>query len=203
MNTPAAELYEAIAHIDEALEPFTGPQVEERPGLRWMHRTLQQRRDHILSRIARTERSTLTVRVRTAAGSSAVPAVVVSSVLDRVQQALYEASTTVSWPDGLDDAARRDAVTLVVGDAAAEEDEWAVELHRPVGPFSAQPLTADGGALAVDAALAALLRAVEPAPGALGTLVLDHGLSIDLATAPATGEAAAASIDRHTLRSGE
>jgi hypothetical protein len=201
MNNPAADLYADIARIDQALEPFTGPEVEERPGLRWMQRTLQERRGHILRKIAQTERSTLTVRVRTVDGSGAVPAVVASSVLDAVQRALYDAAATVDWPDGLDVDARRSAATLVVGDATSDDEQWALELHRPTGPFSAQPLTAAGDALAIDAALMALLDAARETPDELGELVLGHGLSIDLVVTPTSGSAAETSIDRHTLSS--
>jgi hypothetical protein len=203
MNNPAADLYEDISRIDEALEPFTGPQVEERPGLRWMQRTLRQRREHILHKIAETERSTLTVRARTADGSGAISAAMASSMLEVVQQALYDAAATVAWTDALGDDARRRAVTLVVGDATSDDEQWTAELHRPAGPFGAQPVTPDGDTLAVDAALAALLDTAATTPGAMAALVLEHGLTVDLAVAPATGTAAATSIDRHTAGAGE
>jgi hypothetical protein len=113
-----------------------------------------------------------------------------------------DARGELDWLDVLNDDARRHAVTLVVGDAATDTEQWTVELHRPAGPFSAQPPTADGDALAVDAALAALLDDVGTA-ATLGELVLGHGSSIDPAVTPTSGLPAGTSIDRHTLSSEE
>lgn len=200
MTNPAANLYEDIAQIDSALEPFTGPQVEERPGLRWMRRTLVERREHIEGKIAEAERSTLQLQVRTASGSGAVPVRIAATLLDAVQRAIDAAAREVDRTDGLPAARAGDALRFEVGAAEASAAQWQITLRRPAGPLSAQPMLGDGTTLLVDAVLEALLRrCAEGDAGDLGQLVTTEGLSLDLTTTSATGDGGTVSLDRHTL----
>lgn len=200
MDSPAESLYDDVALIDDTLEPFTGPEVTERSGLRWMQRTLTERRAHIMARIAEAERSTLTVRVRSATGTHSVPIATLTALLDALQQALLAAGAEVSWPQALGDDQRRAALTLEPGDADTTEEQWQIALHRPAGPLSAQPVTDDGDRLAIDAAMVALLDALAEDAGDIGRIVVTSGLTVDLVAAPVSADARDLTIDRHTAR---
>lgn len=198
MDSPAADLHDDVALIDAALEPFTAPEVNERSGLRWLQRTLTERRAHITAKIDEAERSTVTVRVCAASGSPWVPLPVVTALLAALHEALQTAATEIDWPDALDDPQRRAAVTLEPGDADAGDDWWRIELHRPAGPLNAQPVTADGDRLAVDAALTAMADAVEADPGQVGRIVVASGLTVELRISPVSGDTRTLTLDRHT-----
>lgn len=198
MDSPADNLYDDLALIDDALEPFTGPEADERSGLRWMQRTLSERRTHIMTKIAEAERSTLTVQVRSASGSPWVPVPVVTALLDALHEALQAAATGLDWHDALDDAQRRAAVTLEPDEAGAEDGWWRIALHRPAGPLSAQPLTAHGGRLTVDAALSAMIDTLEADPGHVGRIVVASGLTVELRITPVSGDPRTLTLDRHT-----
>lgn len=200
MDSPAASLYDDVALIDDALEPFTGPEVDERSGLRWMQRTLTQRRAHIMAQIAEAERSMLTVRVRSASGTPSVPVTTVTALLDAVQQALSAAGDEVAWPDALGDPERRAALALEPGDAETTDEHWQIALHRPAGPLRSQPLTDGGDRLAVDAAMGVLLDALAQDAGDIGGIAVTSGLTVELAAAPVSGAARDLTIDRHTVR---
>jgi hypothetical protein len=202
MDSPAKSLYDDVGLIDEALEPFTGPEVDERSGLRWMQRTLIERRAHIMDSIAEAERSTLTVRVRSATGTSSVPLATVTALLDALQQALLAAGDEISWPEALGDDQRRAALTLEPGDAETTDERWQIALHRPAGPLNAQPLTGDGDRLAIDAVMVALLDALADDAGAVGRIVVASGLTVDLVAAPVSADARDLTIDRHGARVG-
>lgn len=200
MESPAASLYDDVALIDDALEPFTGPEVDERSGLRWMQRTLTQRRAHIMAQIAEAERSTLTVRVRSASGTRSVPVTTVTALLDAVQQALFAAGDEVAWPDALGDPERRAVLALEPGDAEMTDEHWQIALHRPAGPLRSQPLTDGGDRLAVDAAMGVLLDALAQDAGDIGGIAVTSGLTVELAAAPVSGAARDLTLDRHTAR---
>lgn len=199
MNSPAESLYDDVDLIDIALEPFTDPQVNERSGLRWMQRTLLGRREHIMDSIAAAERSTLTVQVRSAAGTASVALTTVTALLDGLQQALLAAGDAVAWPEALGDDQRRHGLTLEPGDADTTDEHWQIALHRPAGPLRAQPVTDSGDRLAVDAALEALLEALKVDAGEIGRIVVANGLTVELATTPVAGAARELTIDRHTM----
>jgi hypothetical protein len=199
MDSPAASLHDDLALIDDALEPFTGPQIEERPGLRWMRQTLTQRRAHIVRQIAETERSTLTVRLRSASGTASIAVPTITALLDALQQTLLATADEIAWPDAFGDAERHAALTLEPGDAEATDEHWQIALHRRAGPLRSQPVTTDGDRLAVDAALATLLDALAQDAGDIGRIVATSGLTVDLATAPVAGAARDLTIDRHTM----
>ena len=198
MNSPADSLYDDVDLIDTALEPFTDPQVNERSGLRWMQRTLLGRREHIMDSIAAAERSTLTVQVRSAAGTASVALTTVTALLDGLQQALLAAGDAVAWPEALGDDQRRHALTLEPGDADTTDEHWQITLHRPAGPLRAQPVTDSGDRLAVDAALEVLLETLKVDAGEIGRIVVANGLTVELATAPVSGAGRDLTIDRHT-----
>jgi hypothetical protein len=202
MDSPAASLYDDIALIDEALAPFTGPEVNERSGLRWMERTLTERRAHIMRNIAEAERSTLTVRVRTATGAPWVPVATVTALLDALQQALLAAGDEVSWPEVLGDDQRRAALTFEPGHADVDDEWWQIALHRPAGPLRAQPLSNDGDRLAVDAAMVAMLGALAEDAGDLGRIAVTAGLTVEVVAAPVSADPCELTIDRHTARTG-
>lgn len=190
MTRPAQGLHDDIALIDDALEPFTAPIVNERSGLRWMQRTLEDRRRQIMEKIATAERSTLTARVGTARGAPDVPAVVVAAVLTALQEHLHAAGEQVDWPEAVPEAQRRAALTLEVGDAAPDGRHWALVLRRPAGPFDAQPMVAGGGRTAFDAAVDVLFDTLEHDgdEARLAVLVAEHGITLELAATPATGQ---------------
>lgn len=202
MDSPAASLYDDIALIDEALAPFTGPAINERSGLRWMQRTLAERRAHIMRNIAEAERSTLTMRARTATGAPWVPVTTVTALLDALQQALLAAGDEVSWPEVLDDDQRRAALTLEPGQADADDEWWQITLHRPAGPLHAQPVTDDGDRLAVDAATVAMLDALAQDAGDVGRIAVTSGLTVEIVAAPVSADPRELRIDRHTARTG-
>ena len=189
MDSPAAKLNDDVALIDEALEPFTDPEVVDRSGLRWMRRTLIERRAHIIGKIAEAERSTLTVRLRSATGRASVPLTTVTALLDALQPALLAASEDVPWPESLEDDQRRAALTLEPSDAETTDEQWQIALHRPAGPLSAQPVTDDGDRLAFDT-------------GNVGRIVLTSGLTVHLAAAPVSADARDVTLDRHSPRAG-
>lgn len=199
MIAPAASLHADVEVIDRALEPFGAPHVNEYPGLRWMQRTLEQRRAHIMGNIAEVEQSTLTLRLRTATGASAVQARMVATLLYALQRELYAAADDVEWPPDLPEQRREDALTLEVEAVRSGEGPWSATVQRPSGPLSAQPPTAAGERLAFDAAVDSMLdRFVAGDSGDLGVLVADEGLSVELVTAPATGDGRTIALDRHT-----
>lgn len=199
MIAPADSLHADIEVIDRALEPFGAPHVNEYPGLRWMQRTLEQRRAHIMSKIAEVEQSTLTLRLRTATGSSVVPARTVATLLDALQHQLHVAAEQVEWPPDLPEQRREDALTLEVDAVHSGEGPWSVNLQRPSGPLSAQPPAATGERLAFDVAVDRMLdRFVDGDSGDFGVLVSDEGLSVEVITAPATGDGRTVVLDRHT-----
>lgn len=202
MDSPAASLYDDVALIDEALEPFTGPEIDERSGLRWMQRALSERRAHILRNIAEAERSTLTVHVRTATGTPWVPLATVTALLDALQQALLAAGDEVPWPEVLGVDQRRAALTLEPGDAETTGERWQITLHRPAGPLHAQPLTDDGDRLAVDAAMVVMIDALTEDAGDVGRVAVTSGLIVDLVAAPVSADRRELTIDRHTARTG-
>ncbi len=47
MNGPAESLRLDLQRIEQALEPFSTPVSDERPGLRWMADVLRARREHV------------------------------------------------------------------------------------------------------------------------------------------------------------
>lgn len=204
MTRPAQGLHDDIALIDDALEPFTAPIVNERSGLRWMQRTLEDRRRHILDKIATAERSTLTARVGTATGTPDVPAAVAAAVLTAVQEHLCAAGEQVDWPDAVPEAQRRAALTLEVGDATTDGQRWELTLHRPAGPLDAQPTVAGGDRTAFDAAVDALFDALEDGgdDGELVGLVAEHGIALELAATPATGRPRTCALTRRTVATG-
>lgn len=200
MNGPADSLWHDVALLDEALEPFSAPEVDERSGLRWMRRTLTQRRAQIVEKIAEAEQSAVTVRARTAAGSGAVTATVAARLLEAVQRAVRVAADDLAWPDDLSGRQRTDAVELEVAAAGSDDEQWWITLHRPAGPLTAQPTLTGGDRLAVDAALETMVeRFLDGDTGGLGDLVLAEGLSLEVTISPATTGSRAVAIDRQTV----
>lgn len=199
MDSPAASLHDDVELIDDALKPFSGPEIEERPGLRWMQQTLTQRRAHVVRQIAETERTTLTVRLRSASGTSSIAVPTVTAVLDALQQALLAAADEVAWPDAFDHAERRATLTLEPGDAEATDEHWQIALYRPAGPLRSQPVTADGDRLAVDAAMAAMADALEADPEQVGRIVMASALTVELRVTPVSGDTRTLALDRHTV----
>lgn len=199
MIDPAASLHADVAVVDEALEPFSAPQVNEYAGLRWMQRALEQRRAHIVAKIDEAEISTLTLRLRTADRSPAVRATTVATVLDALQRQLSAAADEVEWPTDIPDRRRAAALVCEVDTVTGTEGPASITVQRPSGPLQAHPPTADGQRLAFDAAVDVLLDALlAGGSGDLGALVSGEGLSIEITTSPATGEGRVVVLDPHT-----
>lgn len=200
MTGPADSLWRDVELLDEALEPFSAPAVDERSGLRWMRRTLTERRAQIVAKIAEAEQSTVTVRVRSAAGSGAVTATVVARLLEAVQRAVRDAAEDIAWPDDLTARQRSDAVRLEVEAAGSDDEQWWITLHRPAGPLSAQPVVTDSACLAIDAALVAMVeRFLDGDTGGLGDLALAEGLTLEVTVTPATTGSRTVAVDRQTV----
>lgn len=212
MNNPAASLYDDLAKIDEALEPFRDPQISEHPGLRWMQQTLVERREHVREQIEKVEHSALTVALGPAPpGAQAPAAETVAALLTVLQQELHDAAASLEWPEAWPHAQRDAATTLHVA-AASEGDgdgngdgngePWSLDLRRAAGPLAAQPTMPDGEHLVFDAAVARLLDRIDGGQAeALARLVVERDLPVTLtATAPG-GETRTLQLDQQRAQS--
>jgi hypothetical protein len=198
IENPAASLYEDLARIDEALAPFSAPATDEHAGLRWMRRTLVERREHVENQIAGIERSTITITLDSAVPGVATPsAATVAALLEAVQDELRVAARSLDWPDEWPQAQRDTATTLQVGTAGHDDDQWSIELQRPAGPLDAQPTMPDGERLVFDAAVEHLLDRLEDGRHEqLVRLVLDLDLPLTLTLTPVTGDTRTVELSR-------
>lgn len=203
MKNPAASLYEDLARIEDALEPFSAPEIDEHAGLRWMRQTLIERRQHVQGQISRIERSTLTLTVASAAAGVAAPtAEAVAMLLVTVQDEVGVAARALDWPDQWPQAQRVTATTLQVGTAGHTGEQWYVELRRPAGPLDAQPTTPDGEHLVFDAALERLLDRLEDGQHErVLRMVLDTDLQLTLTLTTVTGETRTVELSRQRAQS--
>ncbi len=195
MNGPADSLRRDLAQLDEALEPFSAPLADERAGLRWMQRTLHERRAQILDKIAATEDSTVALRLRTARGTAAVGVDSATALLDAIQRSVTAAADDLAWPAGLDASQRRAAVRLEVGAADRSDGWWTITLHRPAGPLAAQPRL-DDGRLAFDAAVDALLDRLDDESCEIAQVATAEQVLLELRTSLVTVDDRLAVVDR-------
>ena len=203
IENPAASLYEDLARIEEALEPFSAPGTDEHAGLRWMRRTLIERREHVEHQIAGIERSTLTITLDSAVPGAATPtAATVAALLTAVQDEVRVAARSLDWPDEWPQAQRDTATTLQVATAEHSGDPWSIELQRPAGPLTDQPTMPDGERLVFDAAVEHLLdRLEEGRHEQLIRLVLDLDLPLTLTLTPVTGDTRTVELTRQRAQS--
>lgn len=203
MKNPAASLYEDLARIDEALEPFNAPAIEEHAGLRWMRQTLLERRKHVQSQIDGIERSTLTITVSSTVPGTATPvAATVAALLTAVQEEVWSAARSLDWPDQWPQVQRDAGTVLQVGSAGHSDDQWYVELQRPAGPLEAQPTMPDGEHLVFDTAVEHLLRRLEKGKhDRLLRLVLDSDLPVTLTLTTVTGETHTVELNQQRAQS--
>lgn len=145
------QLREQLVHLRDALASYHDPVVAEHPGLALMHRTLQERADHIHDTIAQAESAALDLTV---AGEpvehGGLPLDVAHLLLAAVQQAVRDLS-----PD-VDPVAT--ALELVGLEAA--DGRFTLRLGRRPGPLGAQPADEDGRLL-LDLALERLVSALD------------------------------------------
>lgn len=179
------QLRKQLETMEKSLRAFEHPVVEEVPGLRLMHESLRQRRQHIADTIAKNETCSIELTLAGAVHHErAVPATLVAYVLDAVAAAVEAA--------GLDRASAWDSAPaptdLVVALACHVEafdidDEKAVlTLTRPPGALAAQLADPESSAplfehAAVDAFTA--LGGDEPVPAHLVPSL--HGLAESIA----------------------
>jgi hypothetical protein len=196
VNSPAESLRADLQRIDAALEPFSTPVSDERPGLRWMAEVLRARRGHVLKNLGEAETSRLEVVVTTAGADFGL--VALAAVLDALQQALFTAGGV---GEDAEDVLRRavtfEPVGLEVAPSAQDgQPTWTLQLRRAGGSHAAQPVDADGGLL-VDAALRDMIAAVEDGTAEqLAAVVRRHGLALWLRAIPVTGDENTATLDQ-------
>lgn len=174
MRFPGVEaLRSDLDRIDQALDAFDAPIVEDRPGLRWMRDVLSARREHVRESLRDAETTALIVSLE-APPSTRWTVPLVTRLTSVLQQAIH-AAARVSDGDA-DDA------ELVVRTMSADGASLRVVLERPEGPLEALRVDRDGRPR-IDAAVDALVAALEDpaeeeadAIQALAELVVSSGV---------------------------
>lgn len=205
------QLHQQLTALDKSLRAFEDPAVEEFAGLRLMHETLKERRQHIVGTITENETCTIELTLSGAAhGRTSAPATLVAYVLDAVAAAvevagLAHAADWTSPPAGTDLTI---ALSCHVKALSVDGDDVRITMTRPPGPVATQVADPDSGApLFEHAALAAFTLLEDPghphvpdhlAPSlhGLGEAISGGELVLEWQVAPFVLDAAAGTLDQ-------
>jgi hypothetical protein len=194
VNPGVEQLIDQLAALEEALESYRDPVVDEHAGLRVMHDTLTERAEHIRSTIARAQTSTLTV---TLSGPAVADGTVAAPLLGELLGALQSAAHAEVHSDE-----QRTATTLHLAWVEADGGEVRIELVRPHGPMEAQLVDADTGELLFDRAVLHLLASLGPgaepskAVADLAAMLVRDPLSLELSAELVSTDDASVTITR-------
>lgn len=134
-------LREQLESMRTALQAFEHPIVDEVPGLRLMHESLKERRQHIADTIAKNETCTIELTLAGAAhAGDAVSATLVAYVLDAVAAAVEAAGLqrASAWPSPPAATDLHVALACHAQELSVHDSEAVITLSRPPGAVAAQ-----------------------------------------------------------------
>ena len=138
--TGTEQLRQQLERMTDALRAFSDPIVEQTPGLRLMHETLQERKRHIAQQIRKNETAAVTIRISgDLVSDDGAPARLIAVVLAAVRDAAGELGVAIAadWDAGPAADEIRSAVEPHLKSLESNDDLMLL-ITRPPGALGTQ-----------------------------------------------------------------
>lgn len=206
MTNGLEQLRHELMRLDETLQAFEAPVVDELPGLRLMRRTLQDRRSQVADKVRDVERCQVIVALdEIGRPDDGVPAELLADVLTALQTSLRSLARelTDSWEPPLDAAVVAGEVTLWLVDWDAGNPPTAT-LHFLRSPEE-QLVDAETHQSLLERLLETFATAVDAgrageALSPLATIIIDRAVRLQVTTVVSGGASREVPLDRRSAQ---